>query len=348
MTPGDEISPTEPADPAAPSPALDPPHPAPPPRPGASIFTIEGRAAPGLFVVGWLASILGLSLTLVGVLGESRLIFYIVGPAFLSLGLVAGAGSQALERRARGGAYAGPSPFLAFAAVLAVTNLLGALIGLPLEAIIGAEDVGASPAGQLVAGLLILAVFVGMIRLLVVGTGALSWADMGIRRFDRQALADLGVGAMVALPVILVTAIVAGILVAIFPVEPVSPLPPTGALSGLFIQLIAGAIVAPIGEELFFRGFAISAWRRGIGAERAIVRATLLFAVAHVVGIRAETFAEAIGLIAVGAGTRIPVAYVLGLLFVRRASIWAPIGLHAAFNGVLLVVAHYAFVNGAA
>ncbi len=326
--------------PALPGPAVS--------RPGASIFTIEGRAAPGLFVVGWLASILGLSLIMVGLLGGSRLLFFIVGPALLSVGLICGAGNQALERRARGETYAGPSPFLVFAATIAVTYLVGALIGLGVEAVAGSRSAAASPVGQLVAGLLTAVAFIWLIRLVVVGTGALSWAEMGVRRFDRQALGDLALGVAVAFPVIVVTAIVAAVLVAVFPVQPASPLPPTGELSGLAIQLVVGALIAPIAEELFFRGFAISAWRRGIGASRAIVRATLLFAIAHVVGIEATTTTEAIGLIAVGAGTRIPVAYTLGLLYVRRDSLWAPIGLHAAFNATLLVLAHFAFVNGLA
>lgn len=338
-----DIEPEAPSAPASPPPAA---RAGPISRPGASIFTIEGRAAPGLFVVGWLASILGLSLTLVGLLGGSRLLFFVVGPALLSIGLICGAGNQALERRARGEAYAGPSPFLVFAATIAATYFIGALIGLGLEAVAGGTSVAASPAGQLVAGLLTAAVFIGLIRLVVVGTGALSWAEMGIRRWDGQALNDLALGVAVAFPVIVVTAIVAGILATIFPVTPTSPLPPTGELSGLAVQLVAGAVVAPVAEELFFRGFAISAWRRGIGASRAIVRATLLFAIAHVVGIESQTTAEAVGLIAVGAGTRIPVAYALGLLYVRRDSIWAPIGLHAAFNATLLVLAHLAFVNG--
>ena len=80
-----------------------------PARPGLSTFTIEGRAAPGLFVVGWLASIAGLGLVLIGALAPSGLFLYFLGPALLTIGLIAGAGSQAIERRARGSAYAGPS-----------------------------------------------------------------------------------------------------------------------------------------------------------------------------------------------------------------------------------------------
>jgi hypothetical protein len=87
-----------------------PDEPPPPPRPGASLFTIEGRAAPGLFVVGWIASLLGLGLVIVGALAASGLFLYFIGPTLLTIGLVAGAGNQAIERRVRGEAYAGPSP----------------------------------------------------------------------------------------------------------------------------------------------------------------------------------------------------------------------------------------------
>jgi membrane protease YdiL (CAAX protease family) len=167
---------------------------------------------------------------------------------------------------------------------------------------------------------------------------------MGIRRLDRRAVIDILAGASLALPVIGITLIVGAILVAIFGVVNPSPLPPTGEFSGLLLQLVVGAIIAPIGEEILFRGFAVTAWRRSIGVNRAILRATLLFALAHVVSIEASTFGQAVGLIAVGAGTRLPVAWVLGWLFVRRGSIWASIGLHATFNGVLLILAHLAQV----
>jgi membrane protease YdiL (CAAX protease family) len=41
----------------------------------------------------------------------------------------------------------------------------------------------------------------------------------------------------------------------------------------------------------------------------------------------------------VGFGARVPIALVLGWVFVRRGSIYASIGLHAAFNGILIVLA---------
>lgn len=321
--------------------------PPPAPRPGASTFTIDGRAAPGLFVVGWLASILGLAVVVAGFLAGSTLLLYFVGPGLLSLGLIAASGNQAFERRARGEVYAGPSPILVFGAIVAVTYFVGALLGLVLDAVL--RSTGAEiwpPVGQLISGMLTALIFIGIVRLTVVGTGALSWTDMCVRPFDRRAVSDLAAGASLALPVIGVTLIVGAVLVSLFHVVSPSPLPPTGELSGLLLQLLTGAVIAPISEEILFRGFAVTAWRRSLGANRAILRAALLFALAHVVGIEATDFGQAIGLIVVGAGTRLPVAWVLGWVFVRRASIWASIGLHATFNGVLLILAHLAIQSG--
>ena len=75
-----------------------------PGRPGSATFTIEGRQAPALFVVGWLATLLGLGAILVAVLsggGAAAPILLAVGLVLLSIGLIAGAGSQGIERRAR-------------------------------------------------------------------------------------------------------------------------------------------------------------------------------------------------------------------------------------------------------
>ncbi len=316
-----------------------------PPRPGATIFTIEGRAAPGLFVFGWLATIAGLGLVLIGALAPSGMFLYFLGPGLLTLGLIAGAGNQALERRARGSAYAGPSPYLVFAAIIATTYAVGSVVGLALHLALGSTDVP-DYVVRLIGIVLQAAVFVGVVRLTVVGTDALSWTEMGWRRFDGRLARDLLFGAATALPVIGLTLVALAVLLAVFQTIPEAPLPPTGVAAGLVIQLLAGAIVAPVAEEAVFRGFAISAWRRTVGERGAIVRASLLFALAHVLTVGATTAGEAVGLIAVGFGARLPVAFALAWLFVRTGSIWAPIGLHVAFNGILLILAELQTAGG--
>jgi membrane protease YdiL (CAAX protease family) len=319
----------------------EPEAPAPPPRPGASIFTIEGRAAPALFVVGWLASLMGLALVIVGALAGSGPFLYFVGPTLLTVGLVAGSGSQAIERRVRGMAYAGPSPYLVFAAAIAAIYAVGSVVGVALHLLLG-PTLLPSYVVRLIGVTLQAVVFIGIVRLTVVDSHALSWPEMGWHRPDTVAIRDLVYGGFVALPIIGLTALLAAALVQLFQVVPEAPLPPTGLAVGLVVQLLAGAVIAPLAEETVFRGFAISAWQRTVGARGAIVRASLLFALAHVLNVSADTAGQAVGLIVVGFVTRLPVAFALGWLFVARRSIWAPLGLHIAFNAILLILGELA------
>ena len=319
----------------------------PPARPGAGTFTIEGRTAPALFVVGWLATLLGFAAIVVSLLAggsAAAAILFAAGLAVLSVGLVAGAGSQGIERRVRiGGPYAGPSPFLVFAASVPVSLFAVFVLAIPLTLIGVAVD---GPVGRLASVVVQALVYVGLIRLLVVDTGALSWAEMGVRRFDRRAIGELATGALWAGPVILGTIVVTAALYQVFPVTPVSPLPPTGEPVGFAINLVAGAVIAPIGEELLFRAFATTAWARTIGSRRALVRGALFFAFVHVLTISGASLGEAFGLAVVGFAARIPVALALGWLFLRRGSVWVPIGLHATFNAILLITSEIAARSG--
>lgn len=312
-------------------------------RLGIATLTVEGRSAPALFVVGWLASLLGLGLVFVAALSGGSpawLGLVLVGLVLLSVGLVAAAGSQGIERRARGMAgYAGPSPLLVFAASIPVSVLVVIVVGLPLG-MAGVPLDG--PVGALISVVLQATVYIALIRLLVVDTGALAWREMGLRRLDPAAIGEIIAGALWAVPVIGATIPVSLILLEVFPVTPESPLPPTGEAVGFAISLLAGAVVAPVGEEILFRAFATTAWVRGTGRRQGVLRAALVFAFAHVLTISGASAGDAFGLAVVGFGTRIPIALALGWLFVRRGTIWAPIGLHAAFNAALLVIAEVA------
>ena len=335
---------TTPASGPEPDASTDPP--AIPPagvRPGASYFTIEGRRAPALFVIGWLGSLVGAGAVGVSVLanrGAASTLVALVGLVILSIGLVAAAGSQGIERRAQGMAgYAGPSPLLVFAASIPVSILAIVILAVPLVAL-GVEVDG--PIGALLSVTVQAVMYVGLVRLLVVDAGALDWKAMGIRRPGLPALGEMAGGAMWAIPVIVLTIPISAILLAIFPVTPESPLPPTGTAGGFALSLIAGVLVAPMSEEVLFRGFATTAWVRGVGLRAGLLRAAMLFAFAHVLTISGASAGDAFGLAVVGFATRIPIALALGWLFTRRGTIWASFGLHAMFNLVLLVIAEVA------
>jgi membrane protease YdiL (CAAX protease family) len=314
-------------------------------RPGLSTFTIEGRAAPGLFVVGWLASISGFGLLLVGYLAPRSAvasILIICGLLLLSIGLVSGAGAQTMERRARAASYSGPSPFLLFAASVAIASLLSAFVGLAIRLVGGDPE---SPVATLLLLAVIQVTYLSLTRLLVVGSGALSWADMGVISDVRRGVSDLAWGAWFVLPVIGLTYVVVWFLSQFITAVPESPLPPTGTTFGLILNLIGGAILVPIGEELVFRGVATTAWKRVYGAGRAIIQGGLFFAIVHVLQIGGTSPDQAIQLAVMAFVARVPIALALGWVFVARRSLWASIGLHAAFNATMLILAEYAKAN---
>jgi len=340
---------TEASDPEAPSPPApdtspDGPAPSEPPRRylGLTAFTIEGRRAPALFVVGWLATIIGVGLIGVvafGVPGIAGAVLSLASLIALSIGLVMLAGSQTVERRAFGAAYAGPSPLLVLIAIVAVSRLAGFVVGV---ALLPVADRIRVELGDLLAVLLQAGVFFAVVRITIVGPGVLSWTEMGWVRDRAAALRGLWGGAVFAGPLILVTTVVVAVAVNLAGVAPPSPLPPTGTVSGLILHLIAGAIVAPAAEEMLFRGFALTAWRQLVGVRGAILRSSIVFVLAHVLFVTGDTFGETVRVAIVAGVVRIPVAFALGWLFVRTGSIWGPIGLHAGFNGILIALAEAA------
>ncbi|MEX2010988.1 MAG: type II CAAX endopeptidase family protein [Chloroflexota bacterium] len=304
---------------------------------GLTVFTLEDRAAPALFLIGWLATLIGFGATIVAALAGSGLagvILFAAGTAVLTIGLVAAAGSQAIERRAAGvTTYAGPSPVLVFAASVSATLFLSALIGSFLVRL------GLNPDASLftlVGSLIIFGSYLGLVRFLVVGTGALTWRDMGFRASSRGLAEDAALGVALAVPVLTVTGILAALLSTFLPLpDPV--LPPATDTAGVLLNLAVAAVIAPIGEELFFRGFATTAWARVYGARRGLIQGAVFFAVAHVLTLGAVDPVEGLKLALFASLVRLPVAVTLGSLFLRRRSLVAPIFLHAAYNGLPII-----------
>ena len=349
---GDDQAPAPTGDPSTspvPGPPEGPGAPVVPPasRPGLQTFSLDGRRAPGLYLVGWLATAMGGPLLGVAILsgsgGLGGLVLAVVGALLLGLGLTAAAGAQAIERRDRHDlAYRGPSPFLVFGASVPLTLL----VELPFQ--LAGFDLR-TPVGTLIGVTLIGAVWLGLLGMTVVGTGALRWSEIatGIVGTPPARIAgDLLIGAAAAIPVILATSIVAAILVSVMGVTPEGPIAPPTDAQALILGLLAAAIVAPISEELFYRGFATTAWMRSFGARRAIIEGGLFFAFVHVLTLSGSDFDHAGRAAVVAFGSRIPVAFALGWIFVSRRSLAASIGLHATFNGLLVILAAMAVSAG--
>jgi uncharacterized protein len=183
--------------------------------------------------------------------------------------------------------------------------------------------------------------YAGSVWLLVVREGALSWGAMGWPSLPGRApraLADLTYGIGLAVPTVLVTLVVGLLLSGALRVTEPSLLPIPATPTDWIVDILAAVVLAPLGEELFFRGFAQTAWTRDIGWRSALLRTALFFAVIHALNVTGADFSEGARVALVVALVRIPVALALGWAFARTGSIAASLGLHAAFNGVTLLL----------
>ncbi len=320
---------------------------APPGPPGGGTFSLEGRPAPGLYLVAWLASLGGLALIVVGVLSgqpAAARALALAGFVGLAIGLSAAAGYQVLARRTRHpAAYRGPAPLLVLGVAVTLAALPAGLIG-PLGILDPEQPFGLVASLALVAAADLLAVW-----LLVVRTGALRWRDMGWPTWRgpglRAIARDVAVAALLAIPVTIAARLFAAIVVLLLGVEPPMQVPlPTSDLD-IALLFVGAVLVAPVAEETLFRGLALTAWWRDLGPRSAIIRSSLLFAVVHIANVDAVTFGEGARQALFEFVAILPVGVFLGWLFTQRG-IAASITGHATFNGVQLLLLVYLLRSG--
>ncbi len=94
-------------------------------------------------------------------------------------------------------------------------------------------------------------------------------------------------------------------------------------------MIIAIVVIAPIAEELFFRGFLHTFLRSRIGVKAALLVSASLFAAIHFAP------AQKLGNITL-IGALFVLGWFLGFLFEKNKSLFAPIGLHMTFNALSL------------
>ena len=323
--------------------AFEPPgrfHPVIAPRP---INSLQGRAAPRLYAAGWLLC---------------------CSSAFLRLDG---------QRRADGWQdYFGPSPFLVTGAWLALTTAAS----LPLIGLARYLNLQLATSVETLLLLLVnVAGYVALVQLLVVRPGALSWREMArpkhlapdpndlpapvfagaypLHGAGTQSVRALGgdilLGLALSIPFVIVTLFLAGILTNLLGmrnVESSGPIPTHLPGWDLWITLLAAAVVAPIGEEIFFRGFATNAWARSLRRDSALIRAAIFFAAIHILDVtNFDDLSIFVRAAILAFAVRIPIAWALSWIYTRRHSIFASATLHAAYNGCLVLLVWWVSTN---
>jgi membrane protease YdiL (CAAX protease family) len=87
-----------------------------------------------------------------------------------------------------------------------------------------------------------------------------------------------------------------------------------------WLAIVALAIIAPIAEEVFFRGVAFNAWLRERGRRTAYIGSSVLFGVIHL------NLVAFVPIVLLG--------LILAWVYERTRNIVAPIVVHAVFNGI--------------
>lgn len=189
-----------------------------------------------------------------------------------------------------------------------------------------------------------------VIAITVLGSGAATWSDLfGVHRDpasalpppDRRAgrIGDVAWGIALALPILIAAVLLSTLLIKSTGATPASPIPPSVDRVALLLNLLTAMVIAPIGEELLYRGVIAQAWSRQLGAARGIVYSALLFAFVHTLNVGGESIGGAAAVAVVAFGIRLPLGLALGWLWVRRRSLLATVVLHAAYNAVLVFAA---------
>lgn len=301
--------------------------------PGGRVFSLEGRPAAGLYLVAWLLCFGGVAVLFLTLSAPPLLV---VGTAMLGLGLATAAGYQVVARQSLRppSAYRGPSPAVLFGVALVVAAV--ASLGLSL---LGLKPTASDTLGFLANLIAVEAAYVLAIWLFVVRTAVFRWREMGwpSGQPPREAVIDALYGAALMIPSLFAIGLIAVLVSQLLGgVQAPNIVPPSRTTADVLLAAMAIIVVAPVGEEMFFRGFALAAWRRDLGARAGLVRSALFFAVIHIVNVQSVDFVTGLRQVLLVLAQIIPLGLVLGWLFVRRGIV-ASIAGHATYNAVIFV-----------
>jgi membrane protease YdiL (CAAX protease family) len=347
-----------------------------------SFLSLKGRASSRLYLLGLILGVPGLAALLVLWIGARvgwsfrgtpipALLLVEVVSIVAAVGLSGAALAQAHQRRTDGWKdYAGPTPLLAGGALLALI----ACLSLPLEYGLSAAGINPGVAGStLLQVLLYLMIYVGVVHVLAVRTGALTWRDIvrpqrlapsqdewtaapktpesvdawgrPVRRWRSRVtggyVGDILWALVLLLPLFFVSVLLSALMIVALGLhgsDITSPVTTTVTDLDRWITILAVAVVVPIGEEIFYRGFAANAWGRSVSRNSAILRATFFFAAVHIINVTSTNASLSLRSAIFNMAVRIPVAIALTWIYMRRRSLLASATLHGSYNGLIVIL----------
>lgn len=221
--------------------------------------------------------------------------------------------------------YRGPSVFL----LLMLALFLSTAAAIPFSADASRLVLGTGQMSELGSLVLLTSTQValmGVTALFVLLPGALHGLSfLGRSTLLRSVGIGLGFGLIAWVGATLVSALAAWLLTSAgIPPEPQAAVQALSIIDPL-IAVPAVVIIAPIAEELFFRGVVFNAWLREHGYRRALLGSSLLFALIH------GSLLALLPIFLLGIG--------LALVYERTRSLLASMVMHATVNGIAVALA---------
>ena len=317
-------------------------------RPG--LLQLAGREAPALYVIGLLATVVGASALVAGIAGAG-VALVVLALLLIGVGGIALSGASALQRRVDTPAagWRGPGPLAIFWTTIPWALLAQLLVAALLTAL-GAATALSTPLGTLALAAASNLATVLIVGLVVVGSGAVRWRDLILATPaaspktlpppDRRGglTGDLFWGVALALPILSAAGLFATLVMNGTGLSAPVVLPPTLNAVDLAANVLTAGLIAPIGEELLYRGVIAQAWARQSSARRAILFSAIVFAFAHTLTVGGTSVGDAASVAAVAFAVRLPLGIALGWLWIRRRSLVATIALHASYNLAIVAV----------
>ncbi len=221
--------------------------------------------------------------------------------------------------------YRGPSVFILLALALVVAAVLTA----PFGADVLALDAGEGELSLLGSIFILVAVQTGLVLigyLFVFRPNALAALPSFPGPRPARALASgLGWGVLAWIGSTLVVAVVVAVLTSLGQAPEPDPAERAIALLDPIVVVLAVVVLAPIAEELFFRGIVFNAWLREGGRRWAYIGSAALFAAVHL------SLVSALPIFLLGLA--------LAWVYERTRNLLAPIAMHATVNGISVTIA---------
>lgn len=207
--------------------------------------------------------------------------------------------------------------------------LIAKMLGIPLHKEIGmsTDNFGVFVlCGQTIGLLASLAIIAKKLK-----RNLMSWSNVGLKGYKIfQGMRYILGYYLILLGLLILAAIIASSLGAQAPTTPNNESGGTGMLKvmgGFWLTFALSVIVAPIIEEIVFRGVLFSAIKKRYGLIAGIILSSLIFTLVHI---------DPIQMISV-----LPLGIYLAIMYQRTGSIYPGMILHATWNLIVLLIAQF-------